>query len=538
MGRALILVESLAAVLLLTALAAAWAARRPGRLRWAAPVAVAAAAVVPAGILTYALSILQQIGTVSRAALVIAGASTAAILIGCVVVIREARRAGADSARPWSVGSLAVAFAVAAVLTAITVSNLDVAVKSQIAAVRVEAGAKALAFARPGPAEGPNAAPIYHKAFASLTPRDQLPALLGGGAPAWQNYEPEEFDPNDPEQREFLAGQQRGLALLRKAAALPRCSFDRDWTGDASPVDLPAPELPQLRHGATLLGYDALARAARRDSRGALDDVAAVFGVARHVNQPLLIDLITAAAIEKVGTKALEAVLRLAPAKAEDLARLQVGPGETFRERLVRALAMEEAWGMAVFALLATGGGGGSSDIREAFGMDAFGEAILNSPLYRIFFLEDDLASYRRHLRTMRENAAKPGPAMLEGFEKHERGIRATRGGGVLAGLLLPAAVRCSYLALDGDANRDLVRLAVACTAYKAKHGKYPEKVAGLAPEFVVEVPLDPYDGRPLRLRRVKGGVVLYSIGRDRKDDGGLAWDEKKQQGDLVFRLR
>jgi hypothetical protein len=87
-------------------------------------------------------------------------------------------------------------------------------------------------------------------------------------------------------------------------------------------------------------------------------------------------------------------------------------------------------------------------------------------------------------------------------------------------------------------AGEPFVRLAAACTAYKAKHGKYPEKVAGLAPEFVAEVPLDPYDGRPLRLRRVKGGVVLYSIGRDRKDDGGLAWDEKKQQGDLVFRLR
>src|SRR5262249_58921992 len=135
----------------------------------------------------------------------------------------------------------------------------------------VEAGAKALALARPRPADAPNAAPVYRRAFAALTPQEQLPALLGDRAQAWRGYDRSAFDPADRQQREFLDSQQRGLALLREAAAVRRCSFERDWSSETSPIDMPLPELPHLRHGATLLAYDALARATRGDSRGALE---------------------------------------------------------------------------------------------------------------------------------------------------------------------------------------------------------------------------------------------------------------------------
>jgi hypothetical protein len=198
---------------------------------------------------------------------------------------------------------------------------------------------------------------------------------------------------------------------------------------------------------------------------------------------------------------------------------------------------MEEAWGLAAFSMIATGRARGSPDIQSVTPMDSFGEALLDSPVYRVFFLEEDLAAYRRHLRTMRDLAAQPAPAMLDGLEKQEERIRATRGGGVLAGLLIPASYRCAYAALDGDATRNLVRLAAAAAAYKAKHGKYPEKPGGLVPAFLAEVLPDPYDGHPLRWRSAEGGVILYSIGRNRKDDSGTS-DEQRHEGDLVFRLR
>jgi hypothetical protein len=38
---------------------------------------------------------------------------------------------------------------------------------------------------------------------------------------------------------------------------------------------------------------------------------------------------------------------------------------------------------------------------------------------------------------------------------------------------------------------------------------------------LLAKVPADPYDGKPLRYRRLKDGVVIYCIGPDGKDDGG-----------------
>lgn len=533
MGRALILIEALAADLLLVALVTAWAARRSGGAgRWVAPLLALVLLAVPAVVGAYGLGFLHQMGTVSTTSFAAWLAWTAALVLGSFAVIAAGRRNLDDPPR-----SLAVWFAAAVVLTAITTSNLDVSAKAQLAAVRVEAGARAGMHSPPRLPDAQNAAPVYRRAFAHLPPQ-RLTAHMGERGWTWQAYDRAAFDPADKGQKELLDASQRGLALAREAAAMPQATFDRDWTEDTSPVDLLLPELPQLKHAATLLAYDALARATRGDAAGAIEDVAAVRGIARHVRYPLLVDLITAVWIEQTAARALEDVLAVAKPAPDQLAPLTAEPGETYRDYLRRAFAMEEAWGMAAFVMLATGRAGGSADIEEQFRLDAFSLALFDSPVYRVFFLEDDLAAYRRHQRAMRDAAGKPTPEAFEAFAKEEQAIKSTRGGGVLSGLLLPASFRCLNLALEGDATRGLTRLAVAAASYKAKHGKYPEKPADLVPAFLPEVPTDPFDGRPLRMKAVDGGLVFYSVGRDRADDGGKPWDDKAQTGDVVFRLK
>jgi hypothetical protein len=49
-------------------------------------------------------------------------------------------------------------------------------------------------------------------------------------------------------------------------------------------------------------------------------------------------------------------------------------------------------------------------------------------------------------------------------------------------------------------------------------------------------VPADPFDGQPLRFKPTPDGLVLYSIGRDRKDDGGSD-PEQKGEPDIVVRI-
>ena len=47
------------------------------------------------------------------------------------------------------------------------------------------------------------------------------------------------------------------------------------------------------------------------------------------------------------------------------------------------------------------------------------------------------------------------------------------------------------------------------------------ERLEELVPQFLPSVPLDPYDGQPLRYKRLPAGFVVYSIGADGRDDGG-----------------
>jgi ABC-type Na+ efflux pump permease subunit len=63
--------------------------------------------------------------------------------------------------------------------------------------------------------------------------------------------------------------------------------------------------------------------------------------------------------------------------------------------------------------------------------------------------------------------------------------------------------------------------VALACERYRLARGKWPQKLQDLVPIYLPGVPDDPYDGKPLRLRRFKDGVVIYSVGPDLIDDGG-----------------
>ena len=69
--------------------------------------------------------------------------------------------------------------------------------------------------------------------------------------------------------------------------------------------------------------------------------------------------------------------------------------------------------------------------------------------------------------------------------------------------------------------TKDAIRTAIAIERYRRKNGSLPENLDQLVPEFIDAVPTDPFDGRPLRYARTEQGVKLYSVGKDKADDGG-----------------
>lgn len=65
------------------------------------------------------------------------------------------------------------------------------------------------------------------------------------------------------------------------------------------------------------------------------------------------------------------------------------------------------------------------------------------------------------------------------------------------------------------------IRTGLACRLYNAKYGKYPGNLEALAPEFLPEVPIDPFTGKPLVYKLENGLPLIYSLGSNQKDDGG-----------------
>jgi len=77
----------------------------------------------------------------------------------------------------------------------------------------------------------------------------------------------------------------------------------------------------------------------------------------------------------------------------------------------------------------------------------------------------------------------------------------------------------------------------LAVERYRLKHANtLPASLAQLVPELLAAVPPDPFDNQPLRFRKLPTkGYVVYSVGKDRKDDGGIAKSpDGKTELDLV----
>jgi hypothetical protein len=78
----------------------------------------------------------------------------------------------------------------------------------------------------------------------------------------------------------------------------------------------------------------------------------------------------------------------------------------------------------------------------------------------------------------------------------------------------------------------DQALVACALERYWLAHGEYPETLAALTPEYIETVPHDIIGGQPLHYRRSPDGTfLLYSIGWNEKDDGGVAAPDNEASG-------
>jgi ankyrin repeat protein len=80
------------------------------------------------------------------------------------------------------------------------------------------------------------------------------------------------------------------------------------------------------------------------------------------------------------------------------------------------------------------------------------------------------------------------------------------------------------------DIGLRATEVRAAIMLYQRKNGKLPETLDTLCPDFLPEVPLGPFSGKPVRYAKTEQGWKVWSEGEDMKDDGGNA-DYSQQLG-------
>jgi hypothetical protein len=88
------------------------------------------------------------------------------------------------------------------------------------------------------------------------------------------------------------------------------------------------------------------------------------------------------------------------------------------------------------------------------------------------------------------------------------------------------------------DQTARTLQVALALAAHKADTGKYPARLADLAPKYLKDVPADLFaDEKPLVYKARDNGYQFYSVGVNGKDDGGKTYGDDPAGDDLGLAL-
>ncbi len=130
----------------------------------------------------------------------------------------------------------------------------------------------------------------------------------------------------------------------------------------------------------------------------------------------------------------------------------------------------------------------------------------------------DTRATHLRLSNRAEQIAALPVEEQRNAFQRLEED---TRNLPFSSRTLVPGILWAATACLNSRARLRCAGAALACERYRMAHGAWPSALNDLVPEFLAGLPRDPFDGKPLRFRRHNGQLVIYSVGEDRRDDGG-----------------
>ncbi|HTU90843.1 MAG TPA: hypothetical protein VMF69_12260 [Gemmataceae bacterium] len=295
----------------------------------------------------------------------------------------------------------------------------------------------------------------------------------------------------------------------------------------------------ESRRIAILLVYDSLRHNQNGDGKNALTSCRAALNAARSIgDEPVTLSQLIRNAGVIISCQAIERTLAQSEPPPEELISLQrVWEMEDAHPDLLIVMRGERAMWHALFNAIEDGDVSlnGLEDVRWGW----FDYALIS--IWRMDTREDHVLMLSLMARAI-ANAQLPMHEQIEAERQLDREVQEVRRlprPPILTGLLMSTMSKRGESSRRTHACIRCTIVALAAERYRRECGAWPDTLEKLCPKYLTAVPLDPFDGEPLRYLRLKDGVIIYSVGQDAVDNGGnLDREHPNQPGaDISFRL-
>ncbi len=365
---------------------------------------------------------------------------------------------------------------------------------------------------------------------------------------------------------QWLAANEEPLALIVEASKRPR-RFDpliSDSGDDSTLVAALLPSVAIYRNAARLLCVRAMLKTKENNVAGAWDDVMACYRLSRLIGQGnTLVESLVATSIDSIAFSATNALIAHVQISGEQLEMMRRDiAAMTPQRRLAEIIDQgERLIFLDCVAMLAKQG---LSKIEAVSGVAFSGQsqpssrnalidlasktaidwdhlmrkgnqwydrivAALNKPSLaqrRIAVIQ-----LRDELRDLGKSAVDPKRLLADGLLRPRQAVSG-RVADILIALVAPAFDACVLAEDRWVVQHEILTTGLAAAVYAHEHGRLPESLDQLVPKYLPQVPEDILSDPPgvsLRFKKTDAGCIIYSAGRNRRDDQGRTLEEAEK---------
>jgi hypothetical protein len=334
------------------------------------------------------------------------------------------------------------------------------------------------------------------------------------------------------EQKQLLSGyvemNSAALDKMREAIELPESRYPVDYTPGPGTFLL---HLGKLKRLAIIVSYKSFLASESDDTTNAVAEIKNMVAMAQTLDQePDMIAQLVRIALIAIAENSLVHCLNVNSLNESELAGLASAFSQAEKTNLMRqALLGELAINTPVFQLVGSRSKSAVELVEGAQQVGGFSTHALDSWLIhepRLFrgigFWDRDLLYYLNVMETniaLDSFAPPQNLAAADNFKKAEKEVEQNHY--YLSKLFVKGLSSIVTKEVNNYAYLRTSITAIAVERFRLAHGRLPENLNELVPQFLSTVPVDPFDGQPLRYHHLTKGYVIYSVGQDGHDDGG-----------------